>query len=153
MQLPLKDCELRKPETAAERAKYHDIRKRLLFDVYLPHLKYDPEHPDETKPNHHPMGFFYRDELIGTIRIDFMDEKRCAFRAVAIDEQYQNKGYGGILLKMAEAFSAKQGRNKIFLHVNGKAANFYVKNGYREIGDWGKKLDNNSISFGKTLPA
>ncbi len=145
------DMELRGMETRDELAKYHDIRKRLLFDVYLPHLKYDPNHPDEVCAANHQLGFFLRGQLIGTIRIDFMGDASVAFRAIAVDGQYQNMGLGSILLKLAEKYAAKHGCDKISLHVNKKATNFYKKNGYVEIGDWGVKLDPASISFGKNI--
>lgn len=153
MRMTAGECELRRIADGGEHAAYHDIRKRILFDVYHPDMKYNPDHPDELSANNHAMGFFHQDRMVGVVRIDFMDGGRAAFRAVAIDAGCQNKGLGTVMLKLAEEYARAGGRTEILLHVNRKSANFYRRNGYRETADWGKKLDPSSLSFGKTLSA
>lgn len=144
-------CRLRRIATEEERARYHEIRKRELFDVYHPDMPYDPRHPDEVKENNHALGFYYQNRMVGVIRIDLLGKDRAAFRAVAIDGEWQNRGLGAILLELAEQYAARLGRKKLLLHINRRAVNFYRRNGYAEVADWGNKLDPNSLSFGKSI--
>jgi len=55
---------------------------------------------------------------------------------IAIDEEYQQKGYGKFLLEYIEYLSHKNGCNEIILevsHLNNKAISFYEKNKFNEI--------------------
>lgn len=121
---------LRALESAAEWDRYHAIRKKCLFDVYHPWIRYDPDHPDEWDPNNHPLGFFLDDEMIGTVRVDLKPDGRAIFRMVAIIESHRGRDCGSRLLRMAEAYASRQGASAICLNSVRDAVRFYSRNGF-----------------------
>src|SRR6185312_11875611 len=100
------DCDLRKPATAEEWQRYHDIRRRSLFDGRRPDVVYDPEHLDERRPGNHPLALIWDGRVVGTIRVDALDATRACFRLVAIDEPLRGQGLGAELLRRAEDYAA-----------------------------------------------
>ena len=149
----LDECELRKPASPGEWRRYHDIRKRSLFDGHLPGVVYDPSHPDERRAENHPLALLCDGRVIGTIRIDALDARRACFRLVAIDEPWRGRGLGAELLRRAEAYAAAVlGRREIVLFANRRAYGFYLKQGYAPIAAWGEApLDPQSVPVGKTM--
>ena len=147
------DCELRKPATPEEWQRYHEIRRRSLFERYVPAIVYDPDHPDERRPETHPLALVVAGRVIGTIRIDELDERRACFRLVAIDEPWRRRGLGAQLLRRAERYAADMlGRREIVLFAHRQAYGFYLKQGYRTIEPWGESpLDPSSTPVGKSL--
>jgi GNAT superfamily N-acetyltransferase len=126
---------LRTPRSARERARYHDIRKRCLFEKYngkdTPHyFEYDPDHPDESDPANHPLVFLADGRVIGTIRIDIKPDGRAIFRLVAIDDPWQGQGLGTTMLAMAEAYARDRGADTICLNAVPDAYRFYTRHGF-----------------------
>ncbi len=122
--------ELRAPEGAAEWDRYHQIRKKCLFDVYHPWIAYDPDHPDERDPDNHPLGLFLNDKMIGCVRVDIKSDGRAIFRMVAIVESHRGRDCGSRLLRMAEAYAARQGASAICLNSVREAVRFYSRHGF-----------------------
>ena len=149
----LKPCDLRKPASADDWRRYHDIRRRSLFDGDTRMIAYDPEHPDDRRPENHPLALVGDGRIIGTIRIDVLDERRVCFRLVAIDEPWRGRGFGAELLHRAERYAAEMlDRREIVLFASPRAFGFYVKQGYARIAPWGEPpLDPKSVPVGKTL--
>ncbi len=147
------DCDLRKPASPAEWERYHDIRRRYLFQAYLPAVVYDPNHPDERRDGHYPLALIRDGQVAGTIRIDVLDAARVCFRLVAIDEPLRGQGLGTELLRRAERYAATElGRRQVVLFANKNALGFYLKQGYASVLPWGETpLDRNSVPVGKTL--
>ena len=147
-------CELRKPASPEEWQRYHDIRRRYLFQTYLPAVVYDPGHPDERRDGHHPLALVLDGRVAGTIRIDVLDEARVCFRLVAIDEPLRGRGLGSELMRQAERYAAALGRSEAVLFANKNALGFYLKQGYAPVAPWGESpLDRNSVPVGKALSA
>jgi GNAT superfamily N-acetyltransferase len=126
---------LRAPRSLREWARYHDIRKRCLFEKYngkgTPHyFEYDPNHPDESDPANHPLVFLADGQVIGTIRIDIKPDGRAIFRLVAIDDPWQGHGLGSAMLAMAEGFAADAGADTICLNSVPDAYRFYTRHGF-----------------------
>ncbi|HTY68958.1 MAG TPA: GNAT family N-acetyltransferase [Alphaproteobacteria bacterium] len=147
------DCELRTPASPEEWHRYHDIRRRSLFDRRLPDVVYDPGHPDERRQENHPLALVHEGRIIGTIRIDELDARRACFRLVAIDEPWRGQGLGAELLRRAEDYTAtKLGRREIVLFAAEGAVGFYLKHGYGPVAPWGETpLDRNSVPVGKNV--
>ena len=97
------------PRSAADWAAYHAIRRDAIFAVHLPGQAYDDSDADEFKPGHAPHVLLLRDEVIGTIRIDTIDERRAGFRLVGIRSDLQRHGHGAIMLDLAEQLVYRQG--------------------------------------------
>lgn len=146
------DCELRRPASPEEWQRYHDIRRRYLFQSYLPAIVYDPDHPDERRDGHHPLALVLDGRVAGTIRIDILDAARVCFRLVAIDEPLRGQGLGAELIRRAERFAAALGRSEAVLFANQSALGFYLKQGYTPVASWGETpLDRNSVPVGKII--
>jgi GNAT superfamily N-acetyltransferase len=128
--------ELRAPRSSGEWARYHDIRKRCIFEKYNGkgsqcYCEYDPGFPDEHEPVNHPLIFLADGRVIGTIRIDIRLEQRTAvFRLVAIDDPWRGQGLGTIMLDMAEAFALRHGIHRICLNSVRDAYGFYIRRGF-----------------------
>jgi predicted GNAT family N-acyltransferase len=56
-------------------------------------------------------------------------------RQMAVNEAWQRKGIGQLLVKEAEKYSWQQGYHKIVLHARRHASGFYLKTGYTITGD------------------
>jgi GNAT superfamily N-acetyltransferase len=130
-----RSLKLRAPRSSREWARYHEIRKRCLFEKYngkgTPHyFEYDPFHPDENDPANHPLVFLAGGQVIGTIRIDIKPDGRAVFRLVAIDDALQGQGLGSVMLAKAEAFARERGAETICLNAVPDAYRFYIRHGY-----------------------
>lgn len=144
-------AQLRTPEQAAELDGYHRLRRRVLFAPRKNSPPYDPCHPDEREDGHYPLALFLDGGIVGTIRIDMLDDDTAAFRLLAIAPERQRRGHGGVLLTLAEEFVRRLGRNRVRLHGAPGAVPFYLKHGYRKI-EWNEPArDANSVNLGKSL--
>jgi GNAT superfamily N-acetyltransferase len=145
-------CELRAPASPEEWLRYHDIRRRYLFQIYLPEIVYDANHPDERRPGNHSRVLIHGGRVVGTIRIDELDARRVSFRLVAIDEPLRGRGLGAEMLRRAERYAIDLGRGEAVLFANRNALGFYLKQGYTRIDPWGEtSLDRNSMPIGKII--
>jgi GNAT superfamily N-acetyltransferase len=126
---------LRSPHSDADWHAYHAIRRDSIFATYRPEQIYDPHHPDETKSSSLPHVLAFDDEIVGTVRIDLLDDARVAFRLIAIRKDVQGRGHGRMLLQLAEAFVRQKGRRVVALNSTIPALCFYLANGYSE-GEW-----------------
>jgi GNAT superfamily N-acetyltransferase len=126
---------LRRVDTPADWAAYHDIRRTELFARYRPELAYDAGHPDEREPSNLPHVLDLDGMVIGTVRIDLMGAKCAAFRLIAIRRTFQRQGHGAALLRLAESLVAELGGSQVTINSTRPALPFYVRNGYRP-GDW-----------------
>jgi len=130
-----RSLKLRAPRSSREWARYHEIRKRCLFEKYngkgtLHYFEYDPFHPDESNPANHPLVFLAGGQVIGTIRIDLKPDGRAVFRLVAIDDALQGHGFGSAMLAKAEEFAREHGAETICLNAVTDAYRFYVRHGF-----------------------
>jgi GNAT superfamily N-acetyltransferase len=130
-----RSLQLRAPRSSREWARYHDIRKRCLFEKYngkgTPHyFEYDPDHPDESDPANRPLVFLADGRVIGTIRIDLKPDGRAIFRLVAIDDPWQGQGLGTVMLFMAENHARDCGADTICLNAVPDAYRFYTRHGF-----------------------
>ena len=123
---------LRPPRDAAEWSAYHAIRRRAIFETYLPDVAYDPDHPDEKGPGRRSLVLVTEGEIVGTVRVDLLDDERAALRLVAIDPDRQGEGHGSVLLRLVEDVIRAEGRRRVVLHGNPETVGFYLANGYAE---------------------
>jgi predicted GNAT family N-acyltransferase len=73
--------------------------------------------------------------IIGCIMLLPIDNKVIKFRQMAVDFEWQNKRIGAGLLIAAEAYALKHDFLRIELHARKTALNFYLKNGYQQVGN------------------
>ena len=128
------NAELRAPNTPADWAAYHAIRRRVLFELRGRGSTYDAEHPDEHRPHHHPFLLWVGAEAVGVIRID-LNRDVAVFRRVAVREDMQRRGYGRQLLELAIQFAEQQRCIRIESHVDADAVGFYLRCGFARTED------------------
>jgi GNAT superfamily N-acetyltransferase len=97
--------ELRLPRNQVELAAIHDLRDTVLFKG-RGRSGYDRNHPDDQLPNNHFMGFWQDGELLGTLRVDFLDDVTAALRLVAVEPRLQRCGIGRKMIAAAEQRAA-----------------------------------------------
>ncbi len=127
--------ELLPPRSSDEWYRYHDIRRRCLFEKYHGkgspcYCEYDADYPDEWVPGNQPLILLRNRDVTGTIRIDFKPAGRAVFRLIAIDTPWQGHGLGNIMLEMAEEYARAHGAGSICLNSVADAYGFYAGRGF-----------------------
>ena len=70
------------------------------------------------------------DKILGVGRLHSVNFSDCQIRFMAVDNNYQKKGYGTLILKFLEDRAKKNGYIKVILHSRESAIEFYRKHGY-----------------------
>jgi len=125
---------LKSPTTVAEWEAYHAIRRRVLFELRGVGASYDANHPDDRRPNHHPLLLWWGDEAVGVIRVDVAGDV-AIFRRVAVRDDVQRRGFGRQLLVLSEAFARDRGCSRVDSHVDHGAVGFYKRCGFHPVSD------------------
>jgi len=98
---------------------------------------FDGDYLDTT--NH--FGIFQNEVLIGVVSVykthatTFLEKTQFQIRGMAVLENFQSKGFGEQLLKVAEDFCWEEKADVIWFNAREKAVPFYIKSGYEVIGD------------------
>src|SRR5262245_14397153 len=88
---------------------------------------------DDQSPNNHFMGFWQDDELLGTLRVDFLNDETAALRLVAVEPCLQGRGIGRKMIVAAEQFISAAGCRRVVTNAASDAAQFYSRLGYEEV--------------------
>ena len=120
---------LRPPQNPREWQAYHDIRRHVLFELRGLGSTYDPNHPDEHHPHHHPLVLWTDDVAVAVVRVD-VENDVAVFRRVAVRPALQRHGLGRQLLEQAAQFAHQQGCTRIESHVDQDAVVFYERCGF-----------------------
>jgi GNAT superfamily N-acetyltransferase len=123
--------ELRPPRNQIELAALHDLRDKALFNG-RGRSGYDRHHPDDQSPDNHFMGFWQNGELLGTLRVDFLDNETAALRLVAVEPRLQRHGIGRTMITTAERFVSAAGCRRVVTNAAVDAVQFYSHLGYEE---------------------
>jgi GNAT superfamily N-acetyltransferase len=138
---PLNDHSLRPARTPHDWAAYHAIRRDAIFAPLLPAQVYDANDAndaDEFAPGNLPHVLVHRGEVVGTVRIDLIDDRQGGLRLIGIRRDLQRQGHGAVLLGLAEQVVRGLGRTEAVINAHPSSLRFYLANGYRE-GDWRDK--------------
>ncbi len=139
---------LRPPETPAEWVAVARIRAATGMT---------PKHPGPRARDHgsdRQLLVLVEDgRVIGTLRIDWLDARRAAFRRVAIAPDQQNRGLGAAMLRLAEDITRAHGRSQVVLHAKAASIGFYRAEGYSPIAWDEAPEDATSVNMGKDLAA
>ena len=125
----MSSLELHRPRSEEQWTAYHDIRRMVLFERRGRFGVYDASHPDEHKPENHPLLLLVDGEPVGTIRVD-LSRDSAIFRRVAVREEVQRRGYGRAMLRLAEQFARERGSRRIQSFVDRGAVGFYERCGF-----------------------
>ncbi len=119
--------------TPAMWAAYHRIRKAELWDARGRTTPlYNPNHPDETKPNHTPLLFLLNEVGVGTTRLDDLGNGRFCVRLVAIDKAFQGQGLGRTMLMQTLQRARDQGGTDMVVNADESAVGYYRACGFEE---------------------
>jgi GNAT superfamily N-acetyltransferase len=129
---PFGSYALRPVQTPQEWIAYHAIRRDSIFAPLLPGQAYDERDPDEFKPDNLPHVLVRDGEIVGTVRIDLIDDAQAGLRLIGIRKDLQRKGYGAALLALAEKAVRAYGRTVVVINAHPTSLTFYLANGYRE---------------------
>ena len=139
-----------KPKSSQDWNVYHQIRKESIFDPI--NVTYDLNHPSLTNRNNHHFCFFHENQIIGTLQIEKLNDNKVCIRTIVIEKNQRNRGFGSILLKLAETKSLELGASIIHLHGSPEAKSFYLRNGYKEmLFPDDISINSETIDFGKYL--
>lgn len=75
------------------------------------------------------------EKVIGCLMSKNKGNNLIKLRQMAVDENWQGKGIGKLLMQTAEAFAIEIGIQKIELHARKNAIGFYERLGYRGFGE------------------
>jgi GNAT superfamily N-acetyltransferase len=109
----------------------HDLRDRVLLKG-RGRSGYDRYHPDDQSQDNHFMGFWQDGELLGTLRVNFLDDETGALRLVAIEPRLQRRGIGRKMIVAAEQFISRAARRRIVTNAAIDAVQFYSRLGYEK---------------------
>lgn len=127
---------LRRPCIDAEWAAYHWLRRTELFEPFLPHLVYDPDHPDAWTPEVFHFGLFAAGELLGCVQVRWLSASEASIHLVAVDPRRRGAGVGRELVRRAETFAWVYGRRRVRVFSAPSATGFYRSLGYVDGPDW-----------------
>jgi len=114
-----------------EHKKEVELRYKILRQPLG--LKYTQAQLDAEKDEFH-FAAFDGELLIGCLLLKAIDGSEIKMRQVAVDEAYQNKGVGKLLVWACENFAAEKNYSVISLHARKTAVPFYEKLGYKIVG-------------------
>lgn len=109
---------------------YHAIRLAELFEAHGNGALYEPDHPDEHRPDHFPLLLKLDARAIGATRVDVIAPGIAGFRGVAIVRSEQRRGHGRILNEESEAFARARGARKIVVNAHPTAIGYWERLGF-----------------------
>ena len=117
------------PKTKNDFEKYYYLRWKMLRK---PHNKsLGSEKDDLEKDSFHIFVENKKSDIIAVGRLNLINHNKDAqIRYMAVDEDFQKKGYGSTLLKELERIACINKVNIIYLNARENAIQFYKKNGY-----------------------
>lgn len=124
--------ELTKVETPSDWAAYHAIRRDVLFEA-REDWDYDPDFPDERKPENLPLLLKADGVALGTVRLDLRPNRVAIVRLVAITAERQRSGHGTALLKTLETIARSLHVAELRIYAAADAVGFYRKNGFENV--------------------
>lgn len=81
------------------------------------------------------VGCFNKDKIIGTLVLTPVDKDTVKIRQVAVADKHQGKGVGTKLVRFAEKIAADHKFSKIIISARTAVLDFYIKLGYKTIGE------------------
>ena len=147
--------EFRSPQTAAEWNSYHTIRIAEIQERYCQGKKYNYNNPEEEIENNFRFAFVdsstIPSKVVGTIRVDLLEDEEAALRWVTIDGKLQKQGLGTRMLVLAETFIRDRGRTLIRVPAEEYSRAFYERLEYIPM-DWPNGPHHaGEVSLGKWL--
>lgn len=80
-------------------------------------------------------GLFEEGKIVACLTLTASENKRMKMRQVAVDDSVQTKGLGRELSLAAEKYALEKGYHIMFCNARKVASGFYLKLGYKIVGD------------------
>jgi GNAT superfamily N-acetyltransferase len=119
------------PSTDQEFEKYYDLRWRMLRKPWDQPRGSEKDALENTSI--HLMVCDDKDNIIGIGRAHFNSAEEAQVRFMAVEEGYQKKGIGSIILTELEKKIIDHGAKYIILNARDTAIPFYKKHLYYEV--------------------
>ncbi|MCU0406973.1 MAG: GNAT family N-acetyltransferase [Ignavibacteriaceae bacterium] len=122
---------VRPPQTEEEFERYRDLRWRILRAPWnQPRITAQ----DDLENDDFPIMVCEVDGIpIGVGRAHFISENEAQIRSISVEQEWEGKGIGSIVLKELEKIVIAKGATRIIIHSRNGAIEFYKKNGYKEV--------------------
>jgi ribosomal protein S18 acetylase RimI-like enzyme len=121
---------IRSPQTRDEYFRYYDLRWRILR---APWNQPKGSEQDELEGQAIHIIAIDGDKIVGCGRAHFNTEDEAQIRYMAVENEWQGKGVGKLILDELEKRVLEKGAKKIILHARENVVRFYEKNGYNII--------------------
>ncbi len=145
---------LRSPRNRTEWENYHRIRREQIHEKYCACNAYNPDDKEERQHNCFPLVLTHTvdQKIIGTLRIDVLNESEASFRWIAVDKPYQRQGFGKKMIQLAESLLHQFDNIKLIrIPAENVSQEFYSRLGYQEM-PWPNGPQNaGSLSLGKDI--
>ncbi|SVE49581.1 uncharacterized protein METZ01_LOCUS502435, partial [marine metagenome] len=110
---------------------YYDLRWRILRKPW--NQPQGSEQDDLEESSFHRMIVNEKGKTLGVGRIQINFSEEAQIRYMAVEDGYQNKGIGKLVLQSLEEIAAKKNVNFIILQARGNALTFYKSSGYQIV--------------------
>lgn len=81
------------------------------------------------------IGMFEGEVLLATLILTDQKDNTVKMRQVAVDDRQQGKGLGQALVNFADDHARRKGYKLIHCHARDTAKEFYLRQGYKVVGD------------------
>ena len=122
--------ELRAPKTVIEWKDYFDLRYRILRKPLNRPLGSEKNEGDSTGIH---FALYENNKLVAIARLDSSDEETMQVRFVAVEENWQGKGFGKLIMNATEQKAVELKAKKMILHARENAVAFYSRLEYELI--------------------
>jgi len=115
------------PSSKEDFQRYYELRWRILRKPWNQPLGSERNELDDT--SYHVM-ICEKDRIpLGIGRLHFNNTCEAQIRYMAVDDGYQQKGAGSIIVNALEKYAKEKGAHYIILNARENAVHFYIKNG------------------------
>ena len=119
--------EVRSPQNNAEWEAYYELRWRILR---APWQRDGPQRDDTDDSSIHRMVYAQDGVALAVGRLHRLDEHSGQIRYMAVENGYERRGYGTLVLVALETAASTIGIEKIILHARQAAVPFYRHHNY-----------------------
>jgi len=88
-----------------------------------------------SESNSYHLTAWEEDVLLGTLLLTPLESGSIQMRQVAVDDRRQGLGIGRLMVAESEAEAIGRGFTRMILHARDTAVGFYLKLGYKPVGD------------------
>lgn len=107
--------------------RHRILRVPLGLDLFAENLA--------AEKDHRHFSLWQDNSLLACLVIVPLSERKVKLRQMAVNDQYQRRGFGQQLVARVEKQLASEGVNQIELHARVTALPFYLRSGYQSVGE------------------